>query len=50
MPATTMTEVEMMMALRFILNRHRCLFVLYGLSWAVLVCAAAQRAQRQRAK
>jgi hypothetical protein len=28
MPATTMRQVAMMMALRFILNRHRSLFVL----------------------
>jgi hypothetical protein len=35
MPATTMAQVAMMMALRFILNRHRSLFVLYGLSRAV---------------
>jgi hypothetical protein len=31
MPAATMTEVAMTMTLRFILNRHRSLFVLYGL-------------------
>ena len=42
MPAA-MIEAAMMMALRFILNRHRSLFVLYGLSWAVPVCAAASR-------
>jgi len=41
MPATTMTQVATMMALRFMLNRHRSLFVLYGLSWDVPVCAAA---------
>ena len=31
-PATTMAEVAMIMALRFILKRHRSLFVLYSLS------------------
>jgi hypothetical protein len=37
MLAATMTEVAMTMALRFILNRHRSLFVLYGLSRPVPV-------------
>ncbi len=37
MPATTMTEVAMMMAVRFILDRHRSLLVLYSLSCAVPV-------------
>jgi len=35
-PATAMAQATMMMALRFILNRHRSLFVLYNLS----VCGA----------
>ena len=41
MPATATTQATMMMALRFILNRHRCPLNLYNASWAVPVCAAA---------
>src|ERR1043166_9435514 len=44
MPATMMTEVAMMTALRFILHRHRSLFVLYGLSWAMPVGPRGARA------
>ena len=34
-PATRITQAEMMMALRFILNRHRLPSVLYGFLYAV---------------
>ena len=40
-PATTMTQVATIMALRFILNRHRAALVLYDVSSAVPVCPAA---------
>jgi hypothetical protein len=38
LPATKTTEEAMMMALRFMLNSHQNLFVLFGLSRAVPVC------------
>ena len=47
MPAA-MIEAAMMMALRFILNRHRNSFVLYGLSWKRPVKNSAFRLAAER--
>jgi hypothetical protein len=44
MTATTTTHAAMMMALGFILDRHRTLFLLYGLSCALPVRDAANAA------
>ena len=44
-PATTITQAAMTMALRFILNRHRSPFVLYNLSCAVPLRNGVQRSQ-----